>query len=82
VPTLRNPMRLAQSRHLPDISPKASRSSGSPQAVPPVEHASLGPNAAIRHPEMIHNFEVMEAALGKLRGSTTEGGLPQDQARR
>ncbi|MBO9521415.1 MAG: LLM class flavin-dependent oxidoreductase [Nocardioidaceae bacterium] len=66
VPTLHNPMRLAQSCNLLDILTRGELIVGFAAGGSPVEYAGLGRNPATRHQEMIHNLDVMEAALDKL----------------
>lgn len=65
VPTLHNPMRLAQSCNLLDILTKGRLIVGFAAGGSPVEYAGLGRDPSVRHEQMMHNLEVMERALDK-----------------
>jgi alkanesulfonate monooxygenase SsuD/methylene tetrahydromethanopterin reductase-like flavin-dependent oxidoreductase (luciferase family) len=65
VPTLHNPMRLAQSANLLDILTRGNLIVGFAAGGSPVEYAGLGRDPSVRHEQMMHNLEVMELALDK-----------------
>ncbi|MHA6763781.1 LLM class flavin-dependent oxidoreductase [Streptacidiphilus sp. PAMC 29251] len=65
VPTLHNPMRLAQSCNLLDIITRGNLIVGFAAGGSPVEYAGLGRDPSVRHEQMLHNLEVMERALDK-----------------
>jgi alkanesulfonate monooxygenase SsuD/methylene tetrahydromethanopterin reductase-like flavin-dependent oxidoreductase (luciferase family) len=65
VPTLHNPMRLAQSANLLDILTRGNLIVGFAAGGSPVEYAGLGRDPSVRHEQMMHNLEVMERALDK-----------------
>ncbi|MFF1449122.1 LLM class flavin-dependent oxidoreductase [Streptomyces sp. NPDC058274] len=65
VPTLHNPMRLAQSCNLLDIITRGNLIVGFAAGGSPVEYAGLGRDPSVRHEQMMHNLEVMERALDK-----------------
>ena len=65
VPPLHNPMRLAQSCNLLDILTRGNLIVGFAAGGSPVEYAGLGRDPSLRHEQMMHNLEVMEAALDK-----------------
>jgi alkanesulfonate monooxygenase SsuD/methylene tetrahydromethanopterin reductase-like flavin-dependent oxidoreductase (luciferase family) len=62
VPTLHNPMRLAQSATLLDILTRGNVIVGFAAGGSPVEYAGLGRDPSVRHEQMFHNLEVMERA--------------------
>jgi alkanesulfonate monooxygenase SsuD/methylene tetrahydromethanopterin reductase-like flavin-dependent oxidoreductase (luciferase family) len=66
VPTLHNPMRLAQSATLLDILTRGNVIVGFAAGGSPVEYAGLGRDPSVRHEQMFHNLEVMECALAKV----------------
>jgi len=66
VPTLHNPMRLAQSCNLLDILTRGELIVGFAAGGSPVEYAGLGRDPSTRHAEMIRNLDIMEAAMDKL----------------
>jgi alkanesulfonate monooxygenase SsuD/methylene tetrahydromethanopterin reductase-like flavin-dependent oxidoreductase (luciferase family) len=68
VPTLHNPMRLAQSVTLLDILTRGNVIVGFAAGGSPVEYAGLGRDPSVRHEQMFHNLEVMERALAKADG--------------
>jgi alkanesulfonate monooxygenase SsuD/methylene tetrahydromethanopterin reductase-like flavin-dependent oxidoreductase (luciferase family) len=65
VPTLHNPLRLAQSCNLLDILTRGNLIVGFAAGGSPVEYAGLGRDPSVRHEQMMHNLEVMERALDK-----------------
>ncbi|MFJ2833257.1 LLM class flavin-dependent oxidoreductase [Streptomyces sp. NPDC087263] len=65
VPTLHNPMRLAQSCNLLDIMTRGNLIVGFAAGGSPVEYAGLGRDPSVRHEQMMHNLEIMERALDK-----------------
>ena len=65
VPTLHNPMRLAQSANLLDILTRGNLIVGFAAGGSPVEYAGLGRDPSVRHEQMMHNLDVMERALDK-----------------
>jgi alkanesulfonate monooxygenase SsuD/methylene tetrahydromethanopterin reductase-like flavin-dependent oxidoreductase (luciferase family) len=65
VPTLHNPMRLAQSANLLDVLTRGNLIVGFAAGGSPVEYAGLGRDPSVRHEQMMHNLEVMERALDK-----------------
>jgi alkanesulfonate monooxygenase SsuD/methylene tetrahydromethanopterin reductase-like flavin-dependent oxidoreductase (luciferase family) len=65
VPTLHNPMRLAQSCNLLDIITRGNLIVGFAAGGSPVEYAGLGRDPSVRHEQMMHNLEIMERALDK-----------------
>jgi alkanesulfonate monooxygenase SsuD/methylene tetrahydromethanopterin reductase-like flavin-dependent oxidoreductase (luciferase family) len=68
VPTLHNPMRLAQSVNLLDILLRGNLIVGFAAGGSPVEYAGLGRDPSVRHEQMMHNLDVMERALAKKDG--------------
>jgi alkanesulfonate monooxygenase SsuD/methylene tetrahydromethanopterin reductase-like flavin-dependent oxidoreductase (luciferase family) len=68
VPTLHNPMRLAQSCNLLDIITRGNLIVGFAAGGSPVEYAGLGRDPSVRHEQMMHNLDVMERALDKKEG--------------
>lgn len=65
VPPLHNPMRLAQHCNLLDILTRGELIVGFAAGGSPVEYAGLGRDPGSRHAEMMHNLEILEAALAK-----------------
>lgn len=65
VPTLHNPMRLAQSCNLLDIITRGNLIVGFAAGGSPVEYAGLGRDPSVRHEQMLHNLDIMERALDK-----------------
>lgn len=65
VPPLHNPMRLAQKCNLLDILTEGELIVGFAAGGSPVEYAGLGREPGERHAQMMHNLEIVEAALAK-----------------
>lgn len=65
VPTLHNPLRLAQKCNLIDILTCGRVIVGFAPGGSPVEYAGLGRDPSTRHDEMLRNLAIMEQALAK-----------------
>ncbi|WP_157245290.1 LLM class flavin-dependent oxidoreductase [Nonomuraea typhae] len=65
VPPLHNPMRLAQRCNLLDILTGGELIVGFAAGGSPLEYAGMGRDPSQRHAQMIHNLEILEAALAK-----------------
>ncbi|MFI9510348.1 LLM class flavin-dependent oxidoreductase [Nocardia sp. NPDC052566] len=65
VPPLHNPLRLAQKCNLLDVLTRGELIVGFAAGGSPVEYAGLGRDPGARHTDMMHNLEILEAALGK-----------------
>jgi alkanesulfonate monooxygenase SsuD/methylene tetrahydromethanopterin reductase-like flavin-dependent oxidoreductase (luciferase family) len=65
VPTLHNPLRLAQKCNLIDVLTKGRVIVGFAPGGSPVEYAGLGRDPSTRHAAMMHNLDILERALAK-----------------
>ncbi|MFI0374122.1 LLM class flavin-dependent oxidoreductase [Actinomadura sp. 1N219] len=65
VPPLHNPMRLAQKCNLLDVLTRGELIVGFAAGGSPVEYAGMGRDPGERHAQMLHNLEILEAALAK-----------------
>ncbi|GAA1693613.1 luciferase [Mycolicibacterium murale] len=65
VPTLHNPLRLAQKCNLIDILTRGRVIVGFAPGGSPVEYAGLGRDPSTRHEAMMRNLEILERALAK-----------------
>lgn len=65
VPTLHNPLRLAQKCNLIDVLTRGHVIVGFAPGGSPVEYAGLGRDPSTRHEAMMHNLDIMERALAK-----------------
>jgi alkanesulfonate monooxygenase SsuD/methylene tetrahydromethanopterin reductase-like flavin-dependent oxidoreductase (luciferase family) len=65
VPTLHNPLRLAQKCNLIDVLTQGRVIVGFAPGGSPVEYAGLGRDPGTRHEAMMHNLDILERALGK-----------------
>jgi len=65
VPTLHNPLRLAQKCNLIDVLTQGRVIVGFAPGGSPVEYAGLGRDPSTRHEAMMHNLEILERALAK-----------------
>jgi len=68
VPTLHNPLRLAQKCNLIDILTRGRVIVGFAPGGSPVEYAGLGRDPSTRHEAMMHNLDILERALAKSLG--------------
>ncbi|MBS1690937.1 MAG: LLM class flavin-dependent oxidoreductase [Actinobacteria bacterium] len=68
VPTLHNPLRLAQKCNLIDVLTKGRVIVGFAPGGSPVEYAGLGRDPSTRHEAMLHNLDILERALAKSPG--------------
>lgn len=65
VPTLHNPLRLAQKCNLIDVLTRGHVIVGFAPGGSPVEYAGLGRDPSTRHEAMMRNLDIMERALAK-----------------
>ncbi|MBB5078950.1 LLM class flavin-dependent oxidoreductase [Nonomuraea endophytica] len=65
VPPLHNPMRLAERCNLLDILTGGELIVGFAAGGSPLEYAGMGRDPSQRHAQMMHNLEILEAALAK-----------------
>jgi alkanesulfonate monooxygenase SsuD/methylene tetrahydromethanopterin reductase-like flavin-dependent oxidoreductase (luciferase family) len=65
VPTLHNPLRLAQKCNLIDVLTRGNVIVGFAPGGSPVEYAGLGRDPGTRHEAMMHNLDILDQALAK-----------------